>query len=195
MFPARVFVTDYGCSSAMLSVDRALLMIVDVQGKLAQLMPERDSLFRNLQIVIRGAQILGLPILWLEQNPAGLGPTVPEVASLLFGQRPFPKMSFSACGAPDAVEALRASGRAQVLLAGIEAHVCIYLTAADLLAQGYEVEVIADAVASRSAENKRIGLARAAALHAGITCVETALFELLRRAEGQNFKEILKLLR
>ena len=179
----------------MLSIDRALLMIVDVQGKLAQLMPERDSLFRNLQILIRGAQILELPIVWLEQNPAGLGPTVPEIANLLTAQRPIPKMSFSACGAPDAVQALRASGRSQILLAGIEAHVCIYLTASDLLAQGYQVEVIADAVASRSAENKQVGLDKMAALQAGISCTETALFELLGRAEGQRFKEIIKLLR
>jgi isochorismate hydrolase len=179
----------------MLSTERAVLVIVDVQGKLAQLMHQREALFRNLQILIRGAQILEIPILWLEQNPAGLGPTVPEVASLLQGQRPFPKMSFSGWGAPGFVEALDASGRKQVLLAGIEAHVCIYLTAADLLAQGFHVEVIADAVASRSADNKQCGLSKMAALQAAVSCTETVLFELLGRAEGQKFKDILKLLR
>jgi hypothetical protein len=179
----------------MLSVDRALLMVVDVQGKLAQLMHERDSLFRNLPILIRGVQILDLPIVWVEQNPTGLGPTIPEVAGLLSGQQPFAKMSFSAWGAPEVVQALRASRRRQVLLAGIEAHVCIYMTAADLLAAGWEVEVIADAVSSRSAAKKQVGLGKAAALGAGISCTETALLELLGRAEGRAFKEILKLLK
>ncbi len=179
----------------MLSTDRAILAVVDVQGKLAQLMHEKESLFRNLQILIRAAQILRLPILWMEQNPAGLGPTIPEIATLLAGQQPMPKMSFSGCGDPEILRILKVSGRTQVLLAGIEAHVCIYLTGADLLAQGYTVEVIADAVSSRTAANKQIGLAKLGSLGAGISCTESALFELLGRAEGSQFKEVLKLLK
>ena len=119
----------------MISAETSILMVIDVQGKLAQSMRERESLFRNLQILIQGAQILGVPILWLEQNPAGLGLTVPEIGRLLKGQKPFSKMTFRACGCPEAFEALKASGRPQAILAGIEAHVCIYLTAADLVAQ------------------------------------------------------------
>lgn len=179
----------------MLSIDRTVLVIVDVQGKLAQLMHEKESLFANLRRVIRGAQILGVPILWCEQNPAGLGPTVPEVANLLAGQQPIAKLNFSCGGSDQFRQALQATGRTQVLLAGIEAHVCVYLTAADLVAAGCEVQVIADAVSSRSPANKQIGLARIQALPAGITCTETALFELLRVAEGPKFKEIIQLLK
>lgn len=177
----------------MLSPDNTCLVVVDVQGKLAQLMHQKEALFRNLQIIIKGAQSLGLPILWCEQNPAGLGPTIPEVANLLSGQQPIAKMSFSCAGNAQFMQALRATNRPQVLLAGIEAHVCIYLTAADLVAAGFEVQVIADAVSSRSSDNKQIGLTRVSSLPAGVTCTETALFELLRTAEAPKFKEVVKL--
>jgi nicotinamidase-related amidase len=179
----------------MLRPDETALVIVDVQGKLAQLMHEKDALIRNIRIAVQGAQILNIPLFWLEQNPAGLGPTLPEVAELLGGRTPITKMSFSACGSPAFVEALKACGRRQVLVAGIEAHVCICLTAADLLSMGYHVEILEDAVSSRSPENKRIGIARAQEFGAGITCVETALFELLGSAEAQGFKEIIRLLK
>ncbi|MHC1766528.1 MAG: isochorismatase family protein [Verrucomicrobiia bacterium] len=179
----------------MLARDNALLMIVDVQGKLALLMHEKETLFRNLQILIKGAQILNLPIVWVEQNPAGLGPTIPEIANLLANQKPLPKMTFSACGDAAVIDAVRRLGRSQVLLAGIEAHVCIYQTAADLLAQGFEVEVVADAVSSRLASNKQVGLGKVAALHGGLTCTETALFELMGHAAGPEFKELVRLLK
>ena len=104
-------------------------------------------------------------------------------------------MSFSAVGCPEALQTLRSTGRKQVLLAGIEAHVCIYLTAADLLAEGYKVEVIADAVSSRSPKNKEIGLNKISASGGEISCTETVLFELLQRAEGERFKRISKLMR
>ncbi len=179
----------------MLSRDQTVLVLVDVQTKLVQAMRDPEALLKNLERIIRGAQILELPILWCEQYPAGLGPTVPEVADLLAGQTPIAKMSFSCWGHERFREALIATGRRQVLLAGIEAHVCIYLTAAELAAAGYEVQVIADAVSSRTAENRQIGLERVRAIPAGVTGTETALFELLGRAGGDPFKEIIKLLK
>jgi nicotinamidase-related amidase len=179
----------------MLSLESAALVVVDVQGRLAELMHGREALFRNVQIAIRAARILRIPILWLEQNPGRLGPTVPEIASLMSGEAPLSKMTFSACGCSLFLEGLKKTGRKQVILAGIEAHVCIYLTAADLLRLGYEVEVLADAVSSRLEENKRIGLAKAQALGAGISCLETVLFEMLRSAEAENFKQIVGLLK
>lgn len=178
----------------MLSVEKTVLVLVDVQGKLAQLMHDKEALFRNLQILVRAAQALQIPIVWCEQNPAGLGPTIPELTALLPGQQPIPKMTFSCFGDELFRKALGATGRKQVLLAGIEAHVCIYLTAADLLEAGYQVEVVADAVSSRSLDNKNIGLAKIAKMGGGITCTETALFEMLRTADGPKFKEIVKLL-
>ena len=179
----------------MLSLENTVLTVVDVQGKLAQLMQDKEALFHNLQRLVRGAQILGLPILWCEQNPAGLGPTIPELATLLAPQQPLPKMTFSCWGCEGFQKALQATGRRQVLLAGIEAHVCVYLTAADLVGAGYAVEVVADAVSSRTLANKQIGLDKAHQLPAGVTGAETALFELLRTAAHPRFREVARLLK
>lgn len=179
----------------MLRPERTALVLIDIQGKLATLMHEREALYRNLQILIRGSQILQLPIFWLEQYPQGLGPTIPEVAELLLNQQPLAKLCFSACGLDAFMERLRASGRKQLLLAGIETHICVYQTACDLLALGYQVEVVADAVSSRTPENRRLGLERMARAGAGITSVETCLFELLRRAGTPQFKEIARLVK
>jgi len=178
----------------MLDASRTVLVVVDVQEKLTRVMPDPAGLADALGRLIRGAAVLELPVLWVEQNPDGLGPTVAALAKLL-GGRPIVKRSFSCCGEPAFVEALAAAGRKQVLLAGIEAHVCIWQTAAELRAAGYEVEVPADATASRTALNKEVALGRIRAAGAGVTSVETALFELLGAAEGSKFKEILRIVK
>lgn len=179
----------------MLNASDTALAVIDVQGKLATLMHDRESLYRNLQILVRGARVLKLPVLWLEQYPEGLGPTIPEVAELLSGQEPLAKTCFSAWGQPDFERRLEESGRRQVLVSGIESHICVYQTVRDLRDRGYEVEVVEDAVSSRTAENKRVGLEKARAAGAGITSVETALFELLREAGNPGFREIARLVR
>lgn len=179
----------------MLKPDNTALILIDVQGKLASLMHQREQLYRNLEILIKGAQVLELPILWLEQYTQGLGPTIPEVARLLEGRQPLAKLCFSACGLPEFSQALRASGRRRVLLAGIEAHICVYQTCRELLDQGYQVEVVADAVSSRTPENRQIGLDKMAGAGAEITSVEMALFELLRVAGTPQFKEIARLVK
>lgn len=179
----------------ILTTENSVLALVDVQGKLAQLMHNKEALFRNLQILVKGCQALGVPVLWLEQYPAGLGPTIPELAALLAGQKAMAKMSFSGCGCAEFMQGLQATGRRQVIVAGIETHVCVYQTALDLLGAGYQVEVPADAVSSRAAENRQIGLDRIRAAGGGITCVETILFELLRTAESPKFREVAKLLK
>ena len=178
----------------MLVPEDSVLLIIDVQGKLAQLMHGKEELFENIKRMIRGAQILDIPIVWVEQNPAGLGPTTPEIAALLPGE-PISKLSFSCCGEERFMEVLRKLNRRQVLLAGIEAHVCIYQTAIDLAGLQYDVQIVSDAVSSRKARTRDIGLQKAKDGGAGLTCVELALFELLRVAEGTRFKEILDILR
>lgn len=179
----------------MLSVDRSALVLIDVQGKLASLMFEKDRLYRNLQILLRGARILDVPILWLEQYPKGLGPTVPEIAELLTGLTPIAKTAFSACGEPQFIEALERTGRRQTLVAGIESHVCVYQTTRDLLTSGHDVEVVTDAVSSRTETNYRVGLERMSSMGAGLSSVEMCLFELMRQAGGDQFKEISRLVR
>jgi isochorismate hydrolase len=153
-------------------------------------MHQQEALYRQLQILIQGAQALALPILWLEQYPKGLGPTIPEVAELLSEQAPLAKTCFSACGLDHFQDQLRATGRRQILLAGIEAHICVYQTARDLLDAGYHVEAVTDAVSSRTAENKALGLKRMAQAGAELTGVEMCLFELLKQAGTAEFKTI-----
>lgn len=179
----------------MLKPEQTVLVLIDIQGKLAQLMHAREALFANLQRLVKGIQALGLPILWLEQYPQGLGPTIPEVAELLPDLRPVAKTCFSACGSEAFLAQLTGTERKQILLAGIEAHVCVYQTAMDLLAAGYEVEIVTDAVSSRTAANRDLGLQRMRDAGARWTSVEMVLFELLRTAEAPAFKEIARLVK
>lgn len=174
----------------MLLREKSLLLVVDVQGKLAEAMYQKEALFTGLHRLIKAAQVLAIPILWLEQMPEKLGPTVPAVAELLSPRRPLRKTTFSCLGSPEVCDALEKSGRDQILLAGIEVHICIYQTAVDLLRTGYEVEVVSDAVSSRTRENKEIGLAKARAVGVSVTSIETCLFELLKTAESPDFKAI-----
>ena len=179
----------------MLKIENTTLLIVDIQGNLAHLMHGKELLFKNVQKLIKGIQILGIPILWVEQNPRGLGPTIPEIADILSNIKPISKMSFSSCRNDRFLQALNALNRKQVLIAGIEAHVCVYQTAAELVDIGYEVQVVTDAVSSRNMENKEIGLQRMRDSGVSLTSVETALFELLKVAEGEHFREILKIVK
>ncbi|MBR9987223.1 MAG: hydrolase [Desulfosarcina sp.] len=179
----------------MLKLNNAVLLLVDIQGKLAHMMHEKERLFANLRKLIKGIQVLGIPVLWVEQNPVGLGPTIPEVADLLTDSTPIGKMSFSSCRNDRFLQALKNLDRNQVLIAGIEAHICVYQTAVDLVNMGVGVQVVTDAVSSRTAENKAIGLQRMRDAGAGLTSVETALFELLEVAEGEAFKALLKIVK
>jgi nicotinamidase-related amidase len=179
----------------VITAENAALLLIDVQEKLLRAMHDQANLLESIKKMVKGARILGLPVLWTEQNPAGLGPTVSEVAELLADKKPVSKFSFSCCGSEPFMEDLKALDRKSILVAGIEAHVCVYQTVADLINLQFNVEVIADAVASRSPENRLIGLKKSQSVGADITSVETALFELLKEARGDRFKEISKLVK
>ncbi|MGD0078867.1 MAG: hydrolase [Sedimentisphaerales bacterium] len=187
----------------MLDEKDCCLVVIDVQGKLAELMHDRENLFKNLCILIQAFRILEIPVLWCQQVPAALGPTVPEIAELLVGLEPINKSSFSCCGCEEFNDKLYElnkkrfdnAHRRQIMLCGIEAHVCVYQTAVDLLERDYEVEAISDAVSSRTLANKDIGLDKIAAEGAQITSVETCLFEILKTAEHPHFRQIAKLIR
>jgi len=177
-----------------LRVDGTLLLLVDFQVKLARVMHDREILLENVRKLVKGMVALDVPVLWAEQNPDGLGPTVPEIAGFLAGE-PVTKFSFSCCGEARFTEALNRFGRGQILVAGIETHVCIYQTAVDLLREGYEVQVVTDAVSSRTSQDKQIGLQKIKDAGGAWTSVETVLFELLKVAKGTKFKEILKIVK
>lgn len=179
----------------MLQQDDTAIVLVDVQGKLARLMHDSEAFIHNIRVMLQAGQILGLPIVWAEQVPDKLGATVPEIAELLGDYQPIAKTSFSCGGSAECNSALEANGRKHILLMGIETHICVYQTSIDLLEQGKGVHVVTDAVASRLPDNKTIGLRRAAEAGAQLTSTEMCLFEMLKAAEGDAFRQITRLLK
>jgi nicotinamidase-related amidase len=168
---------------------RAALAVIDVQEAFRPAVLDFEQVAGNVGVLVQGAQILGLPVIVTEQYPKGLGNTVPEVAGHLEGVEPIEKVCFSAVAADGFPAALDAE-RDQVVLCGIEAHVCVNQTAEDLLATGREVHVVKDAVSSRTADNRELGLHKMERSGATLTSVETALFELLRAAGTPEFKQV-----
>jgi len=179
----------------MFSVDKTIMLLIDVQGQLAQLMYEKDQLFKSLQTLIQGMQILDVPILWMEQIPENLGRTTEDISKHLTGEVPIEKFSFSCCGDPVFKEKFSKAGRTQVLLTGIETHICVFQTGFDLLKQGCEVQVVSDCVSSRTEQNKNIGIQRIVQSGGQVTSVEMAFFELMRAAKGDQFKQVIKLIK
>jgi nicotinamidase-related amidase len=174
---------------------RAALVVVDVQEAFRPAVLDFERVVANVAVLVQGARVLGLPALVTEQYPKGLGRTVPEVAEHLEDVEPIEKVCFSAVQADGFSRALHGARRDQVLLCGIEAHVCVSQTAEDLLAEGIEVQVAQDAVTSRTTENRTLGLHKMERSGATVTSVETALFELLREAGTPEFKQVQALIK
>jgi nicotinamidase-related amidase len=169
---------------------RAALVVVDVQEAFRPAVLDFEQVAANVAVLVRGARVLGLPTLVTEQYPKGLGRTAPEVAEHLDEVRPIEKVCFSAVQANGFSRELHDTRRDQVLLCGIESHVCVNQTAEDLLADGAEVHVAQDAVTSRTAGNRALGLHKMERSGATVTSVETALFELVRQAGTPEFKQV-----
>ena len=176
--------------SARLDPDRAALVVVDVQEGFRKAIPDFDRIAAATATLVRGAEAMDVPIVVTEQYPKGLGATVPEVAEALpAGVEPLPKTVFSAASA----DGFGLQGRGQAIVCGIETHVCVNQTVLVLLDGGAEVHVVADAVGSRTAANRELGLAKAERAGAWLTSVETALFELLGEAGTDRFKAVQRL--
>jgi nicotinamidase-related amidase len=173
-------------TARVLSRDRAALVVVDVQEAFRPAVLDFEGVARNAGVLVQGAHVLGLPVVATEQYPKGLGRTVPEVAEHLEGTDPIEKVCFSAVEA----DGFDLDGREQALVCGIESHVCVSQTAHDLLDRGFEVHVARDAVTSRTAENRELGLHKMEGSGAVLTSVETALFELLGAAGSEEFRRV-----
>ncbi len=179
----------------MLETENTLLLVIDIQGNLYLSMNNREALLLNLTRMIQGAGIFGLPVIVTEQTPEKLGPTIPEIAGLFDSFEPVAKSAFSCCSDGGFMKRLDSLGRKQVLLTGIESHICVYQTAMDLLRRGYEVQVVEDCVSSRTPENRRIGIEKTIAAGALRSSVEMALFELVRVGEGDRFRRMVRLVK
>ena len=174
----------------MLTVDNSVMVAIDFQERLFPVMHDKEKLLKNVLKLIKGAQALQVPVIITEQYPKGLGPTLPEIKELIPDMQPIEKTCFSCCDEGNFTNALEATKRKQVLICGIEAHICVYQTAMALLRAGYEVQVVTDCISSRDPENKIVSLFKMGSAGASPTTVETALFELLKVGRGDTFKEI-----
>ncbi len=179
----------------MLDSRDAVLVVVDVQGKLAQLMDEKEKLFKNCHTLIKTANILGLPVIWCQQVPRALGPTIPEIAGELGDQEPIDKSCFSAWGNASFRKRLSGLMRHQILLCGIESHVCMVQTAADLIRHGFSVQWVADAISSREQSSRQIAMQRVIQHGVRVANVEMVLFALLEDARHPHFKAIANLIK
>ncbi len=174
---------------------RALLLVVDVQERLVPAMTEAAAMLANSALLLRGAGRLGVPVLASEQYPQGLGPTVPELVELLPENARLAKTDFACAADPGIAGRLAASGRDQIVICGIESHVCVLQTALGLKAAGYLPFVAADATASRRAESKAVALDRLRANGVEVVTAEMVLFEWLGRAATDEFRELSRLIR
>ena len=179
----------------MLSRDNALLLVIDIQERLYPAMDERDALSQNTFNLVEGIKAMGIPIIVTEQYTKGLGKTIPEVADSLSGYTPIEKLTFSCYGNEEFRNKLIQSRRRQIIISGIETHICVCQTALDLLNDGYDCYIVSDAVSSRTLHNKGIGIARMHDAGAWIVNTEMVLFELLKVAGSDEFRIISKLVK
>lgn len=181
--------------SKLLRTDKTALLVIDIQKKILPVILNHHLVIENTLKLIRGFKILALPIYYTEQYPKGLGSTIPEIQNELTDVKPFEKMSFSCSGAEKLFEKFKERNLIQIVIAGIETHVCVQQTALDLLANYFQVNIAADAVSSRKEIDHRFALERMKSNGAEITSTETVLFELLEVCGTDVFKQISKLVK
>jgi nicotinamidase-related amidase len=179
----------------MIAPNETLLLLIDIQGKLAQSVYRPELVEHNIKKLIRACGILEVPVLHTEQYPKGLGGTVASLKELLGDLEPVEKTTFSCCAAEPFMHRLRSFGRNDILVAGMETHVCVYQTCVELLEFGYNVHLVTDAVSSRTEENRETGIRCIEKAGGNLTSTEMAIFELLRVAEGDRFKAISKIVK
>ncbi len=177
--------------SVKLDPRRSVLILIDVQPSLSKTIFEMDRVLAHQVFLAKVAKILEIPILVTEQNPNRMGSTVPELAEVVSSSGAFAKMTFSAVGCPEFVEALRQTARTQVVIIGLETHICVSQTAQGLLDAGYEVVVCPDGVSSRSLEAHKLGMERIR--DAGIVPAHTeaVAYEWMGSADNPAFKPFL----
>ncbi|MBF0319445.1 MAG: hydrolase [Nitrospirae bacterium] len=174
----------------VLTARDCVLLIVDIQERLAAVMPDKDIVTANALHLAELAKLLKIPVALTEQYPKGLGATLKEIRDALPEYNPIEKLAFSACNEEGFISKLQAYGRKKVILCGIEAHVCILQTCLGLIGEGYAVHVVSDCTSSRTQQNKDIGIRLMGQAGAVITSTEIVLFQLLCRAGTDEFKII-----
>lgn len=176
-----------------LDADKAVLVVIDIQERLVPAMPEKvyKRLRETVKMLAQAAKLLDVPVVTTEQYPKGIGHTVPELADSCC-EKVVEKVSFGCCGEPDFLAAIKETGRTQVVVTGMEAHVCVYQTVLGLLEDGYHVHLLSDAICSRNKTDYLSGVANASQAGAVVTTAETVLFQMLKESTHEQFKAISK---
>ena len=179
----------------MLTTENTLLLVIDCQEKMMPAMRGYEELEKKTGILVRGCRVLGVPILATQQYTKGLGDTLPSIKDAIGEFEPIEKMTFSCCGSDEFVNKLKETGMKNVLVTGVEAHICVQLTVMDLLENGYVAYVMADCIGSRSERDFAYAVERMRQAGAVITTTESVLFEFLKRADHPKRKEITSLVK
>lgn len=181
---------------AILDKEKTVLVVVDLQEAFRSAIPDFPLITSRISMAVRGFQILEVPVIVTEQYPQGLGRTAEEVLFALPADFEFiEKSAFSACGAQSFSDKLKSLNVSQIVLCGIEAHICVNQTAHDLLNQNFQVHLLTDCVASRFEHDKRAALAKMQMNGVVAASMEMALFELMRDSKHEQFKEIQNLIK
>lgn len=170
-------------------------LVIDIQERLFPVMHKKDEFLTRVEILLQGLKLLDIPVLVSEQYPKGLGPTLQKVLDVLESNKTIEKISFSCCGEPDFLSQLKQGDRKQVIICGIEAHVCVLQTVIDLVEMGFTPVVVADCISSRNPDDKKVAVERMRSEGAVITTSESLLFELTRVAGTPQFKQISRLVK
>ncbi|MCK9411020.1 MAG: isochorismatase family protein [Prolixibacteraceae bacterium] len=170
-------------------------LVIDIQEKLFPVIAEKEALAVKCRMLIEGMQVLNVPMVVTQQYTKGLGPTISEISSLFDPFYFIEKVSFSCFEEPTYLNALEQSGKRNVLICGIESHVCVLQTAIDLMENGYHPIVISDCISSRNLNEKEIALRRFALEGIRVSTVESILFELTRHSTAAEFRAISKLVK
>ena len=180
----------------LLDKEQTVLVVIDIQEKLVTAMPPKvyARMRATTAMLVEAASLLGIPVLTTEQYPKGIGHTVAELSSAC-AQGVIEKTTFGCCGEPAFLAALKKLGRRQVLVTGMEAHVCVYQTVLGLLAAGYHVHLVRDAICSRGKDDFRAGVSNAARAGALVVTAEMALFQLLKDSRHEQFRAVSKLIK
>jgi nicotinamidase-related amidase len=181
---------------SLLDRKRAALVVIDMQEKFRPMMADFDEVAARIAVMVQGCKLLNIPILVTEQYPQGLGRTALEIQSYLSeATKPIEKLTFSSCGVPEFDLQLREQHIEQVMLVGIEAHICVSQTAHDLLQLGYQVHLIREAIGARFLHNREVALAKMQRAGAILSSVEMALFEMMKASDAAEFKAVQKLIK
>ena len=178
----------------VLTKEEAVILVIDIQERLVPAMKYGKQVIQNTNIIISVAQKLGIPIIVTEQYPKGLGKTVAGISENLEGQLTYAKTTFSSCTS-EVTSALKELGRKKIIITGMETHVCVFQTVRDLLALGYQIYAVRDAICSRTKENYRNGLSLMSSMGAVVTDTETVFFDLMKQSDTPFFKELSELIK